>query len=51
VTSAQVRYEWDSVYGADYFWHVGWTIQTTGNDSYDVADMTITYHYLTPRAG
>ena len=51
VTTAQAGYEWDSVYGADYFWHVDWTIQTTGNDSYDVADMTITYHYLTPRAG
>jgi hypothetical protein len=50
VTPAQVRFEWDSIYGADYFWRLGWTIETTGNDSFDVADVTVTYHYLTPQA-
>lgn len=50
VTTTQARFEWDSVYGADYFWNLDWTIETVGNDSFDVADMTITYHYLTPKA-
>ena len=48
-TTTQARYEWDPVYGADYFWDLDWTIETVGNDSFDVADMTITYHYLTPQ--
>jgi hypothetical protein len=50
-TTTQVRFDWDPVYGADYFWRLDWAIETSGNDSFDVADMTITYHYLTPRAG
>lgn len=28
---------------------VGWTITTRGNDSYDVAAVTVTYKYLTPQ--
>jgi FlgD Ig-like domain len=50
VTTTQARYEWDSVYGADYFWNLDWTIETTGNDSFDVADVAVIYHYLTPQA-
>jgi hypothetical protein len=49
-TTPQVRYEWEPMYSGNYTWTLPWTIQTTGSDWFDVAAVTVTYHYLTPRA-
>ena len=49
-TTQPVRYEWEPMYSGSYTWTLPGTIQTTGSDWFDVADVTVTYHYLTPKA-
>ena len=34
----------------NYTRSVGWSIATLGTDSYDVADITVHYTYLTPQS-
>jgi hypothetical protein len=51
VTSTpRVRYEWEPMYAGTYTWDLAWTIETYGNDSFDVADVTVDYTYLTPQS-
>jgi hypothetical protein len=45
----RVRYEWEPMYAGTYTWGFSWTIETYGNDSFDVADVTVDYTYLTPQ--
>jgi hypothetical protein len=41
---------WRSVYRGTYPRSVYWSIATLGTDSYDVADITVHYTYLTPQS-
>jgi flagellar hook assembly protein FlgD len=47
-TGSVVAWPWDPTKESYRPW-VGWTITTRGVDSYDVADVTVTYKYLTPQ--
>jgi hypothetical protein len=49
-TTPPATYPWeDSVFGI-YTRSLGWSIATVGTDSYDVADITVHYTYLTPQS-
>jgi hypothetical protein len=47
-TTQPTSYPWESAYGT-YTRSLRWSIETLGTDSYDVADLTVHYTYLTPQ--
>jgi hypothetical protein len=49
-TTQPVSYPLDAAYSRDYTRSLSWWIATVGADSYDVADLTVHYTYLTPQS-
>jgi hypothetical protein len=48
-TTPPTSYPWESVCGT-YTKSLSWSIATLGTDSYDVADITVPFTYLTPQS-
>ena len=48
-TTQPTSYQWEPMYSSTYTRSVSWWIATLGADSYDVADVTVHYTYLTPQ--
>ena len=49
-TTQPVSYPFEAPYFNGYTRSLSWWIATLGNDSYDVADLTVHYTYLTPQS-
>jgi hypothetical protein len=48
-TTQPVSYPFEAPYFSGYTRSLSWSIATLGTDSYDVADLTVHYTYLTPQ--
>lgn len=48
-TTQPTSYPWEPMYSSTYTRCVSWWVATIGVDSYDVADITVHYTYLTPK--
>ena len=48
-TTAAISHPFEPPYFTDYVRRLGWTVETKGTDSYDVAAVTVYFTYLTPQ--